>query len=60
MMVDRLFVVWLKGYLEHAQALVLEEHFVMFWRGDYGIQRRIPSRRVQVRTIVAHGDFAPL
>ena len=41
MMVDRLLVIWLKGHLEHAKAVVLEKDLVMLRRGDDGIQRRI-------------------
>jgi hypothetical protein len=46
MMMDRFFIVRLKGYLKHAQVLVLEDDFVMFRRRDYSIQGRIPGRRV--------------
>ena len=44
MMVDGFFVIWLQSYLKHAKPLVLEEYFVVFWRCDYGVQCRIPSR----------------
>jgi hypothetical protein len=44
MMVDGFFVVWLQNYVKHTQAFVLEEDFVVLWRGDHSVQRRVPSR----------------
>jgi hypothetical protein len=37
MMMDRLFIIWLQGHLEHTNALVLEDDFVVLWSRDYRI-----------------------
>jgi hypothetical protein len=44
MMVDGFFVVWLQSYVKHTKPLVLEEDFVVLWRSDHSVQRRVPSR----------------
>jgi hypothetical protein len=37
MMVDRLFIIWLQGHLEHTNTLVLEDDFVVLWGRDYRV-----------------------
>src|SRR6516164_4502387 len=54
MMMDGLFVVWLQGYLKHAKALVLEDDFVVLWSRRHRIQCWIPSRWIQIRTVIRH------
>jgi|RhiMetdeSRZDD1v2_1073273.scaffolds.fasta_scaffold82771_3 hypothetical protein len=54
MMMDRLFVVWLQGYLKHAKSLVLEDNFVMLRSRHHGIQCWIPSRWIQIGTVIGH------
>jgi hypothetical protein len=48
---------WLQGYLKHAKALVLENDFVVFW-SHHCIQCWIPSRWIQIRTIIRHVTLA--
>src|SRR5215469_6695217 len=54
MMMDGLFVVGLQGYLEHAKPLVLEDNFVVLWSRYHRIQCWIPSRWIQIRTMIGH------
>src|SRR3974377_117746 len=54
MMMDGLFVVWLQGYLKHAKALILEDDFVVSRSRHHGIQCWIPSRWIQIRTVIGH------
>src|SRR5262249_48423948 len=54
MMMDGLFVVGLQGYLEHAKPLVLEDDFVVLWSRYHRIQCWIPSRWIQIRTMIGH------
>jgi len=54
MMMDGLFVVWLQGYLKHAKALVLEDDFVVLWSRHHRIQCWIPSRWIQIHTVIRH------
>src|SRR5215467_5782836 len=58
MMMNRLFVVWLQGYLKHAKALVLEDDFVVLRSRHHRIQCWIPSRWIQIRTIIRHVTLA--
>jgi hypothetical protein len=58
MMVDGFFVVWLQSYFKHAKPFVLEEGFVVLWRSDYGVQCRIPSKCIYIRTIICHDYLA--
>src|SRR5215831_2941489 len=58
MMMNRLFVVWLQGYLKHAKALVLEDDFVVLRSRRHRIQCWIPSRWIQIRTIIRHVTLA--
>jgi hypothetical protein len=58
MMMERLFVVWLQGYLKHAKLLVLEDDFVMLWSRHHRIQCWIPSRWIRNRTIIRHVTLA--
>ena len=55
MMVDGFFVVRLQSYLKHAKPLALKEDFVVLWRCDHGVQCRIPTGGVQIRTIICPG-----
>ena len=41
-------------YLEHAKPLVLEDDFVVLWSRYHRIQCRIPSRWIQIRTMIGH------
>jgi hypothetical protein len=58
MMMDRLFVVWLQGYLKHAKVLVLADDFVMLWSRRHRIQCWIPSRWIRIRTVIRHVTLA--
>src|SRR6516225_6907720 len=58
MMMNRLFVVWLQGYLKHAKALVLEDDFVVLRSRRHRIQCWIPSRWIQIRTVIRHVTLA--
>src|SRR5580692_4588542 len=58
-MMDRLLVVPLERDLENAEPLVFEKDFVLFRRRGYGVQRRIPARRVRIRTIGCHDSLLP-
>jgi hypothetical protein len=57
-MMDGLFVVWLQGYLKHAKALVLEDDFVVLRSRYHCIKCWIPSRWIQIRTVVGHVTLA--
>jgi len=35
---------WALELLKHTKVLVLEEHFVVLWRGSHSVQCRVPSR----------------
>ena len=58
-MMDRLLVVPLERDLENAEPLVFEKDFVLFRRRGYGVQCRIPARRVRIRTIGCHDSLLP-
>src|SRR5262249_24828895 len=58
MMMNRLFVVWLQGYLKHAKALVLEDDFVVLRSRHHRIQGWIPGRWIQIRTVIRHVTLA--
>ena len=58
MMMDGLLVVWLQGYLKHAKLLVLQDDFVVLWSGHHRIQCRIPSRWIQILTVIRHVTLA--
>ena len=43
MMMDRLFIVRLQSYFQHAKRFILVDDLVMLWRRSDGIERRIPG-----------------
>lgn len=43
MMMDWLFVIWIKRYFKDAKTLILVKHLVVLWSGYHGIQAGIPA-----------------